>query len=250
MRPKIEIVTHAYSIALPQYAVLLQAQLSSLVTHRPADVDVRITIAIHDDDVAVVDVLKKFPNELAFGVFDVMRCPKRLLFRRCIGRNAVALQTNADLVWFADCDYWFGPGCLDALWAAWVALERTPGMIWPLHVHQHRDHATGDAWWSSHVNTQPGILTINENDFVQVPMRKAIGGVQIVGGDFAREHGYLNGQEKWQRPVLGDKPFPDFRDDVRYRKYCAAHGGVVGVATPNLYRLRHSQVTYKPAVRR
>jgi len=40
---------------------------------------------------------------------------KESLFRRGIGRNQAALNTNAHWVWFTDCDLMFRKGCLDAL---------------------------------------------------------------------------------------------------------------------------------------
>lgn len=242
----IEIITHAYAVALPQFAVHLRAQISSLILHSPT-VPVKFTVCCTKDDEAVWAVINDLGPLRIQGDQRRLRAvtmPPENLFRRAIGRNAAALATEADLVWFADCDYVFGVGCLDALWLRYYDPEFPAAMYWPKTVLSHRSHAAGDDYWQQNLNARVTI-DIDPNDFAPQQFKKAIGGVQIVPGDFARQHGYLNEQQKWQTSVPTDKPFRDFRDDVRYRKYCAARGGVAGIDLPNLYRLRHSRVTYK-----
>jgi hypothetical protein len=162
------------------------------------------------------------------------------LGRRCIGRNMAALQTDADLVWFADVDQVYHRGCLDRL-----AAMDWPGeasMIFPQWIEIHKDHATGDRYAEAVV--EPRLVDIDPDDFIPKKYHRAIGGVQIVGGDFARDHGYLDDDPKWQKPRTDGKPFAGFRDDIEYRKFCQQLGVIVPVDLPGMYRLRHSVTTH------
>jgi len=179
------------------------------------------------------------------------RCSKVRLFplsvaklgRRCIGRNLAALSTDADLVWFTDCDHVFGDGCLDALVGMpWPSHFGTPAsMVFPQTIQIHRDHATGDQ--AADKVKKANLHDIDPAEFVVKHYSVAIGGVQIVTGDFARKHGYLDGNLKWQRPA--EKPFGDFRDDIAYRKHCQRFGPIVPIELPGLYRIRHSTTSYQ-----
>ncbi len=46
-------------------------------------------------------------------VISIHPLPEAFLFRRAIGRNMRAKQSQADVLWFADTDYLFGEGCID-----------------------------------------------------------------------------------------------------------------------------------------
>lgn len=235
----IKIVTHVYARKLPQFAVFLRAQLSSLVLHPPkVPVVVDIHCCLEDDNLA--DVLFDFKG------LNIKVClqPPNDLFRRSIGRNISALKSTEDIVWFTDVDYIFGEGCLDRLNEIWSlhSSGRYGDMVWPDTVLIHKDHETGDKFWQSNLETR-GVLDINPDDFIPMKYRSAFGGVQIVDGDFARRFGYLNHYKKWQAPRTDNKPFGDFRDDVKYRKFCEEKGCVFSISLPNLYRLRHTKVT-------
>lgn len=239
----IEIVTHVYAGTLPQYAVFLRAHLSSIVLDGD-DAEVRVTVCYTKQDTKVVEVLDEFEPLLVDRLKRLELEPGHL-FRRCIGRNKAARRTEADLVWFCDVDHVFGPGCLSGLWDVWRYWKGDlPVMFWPGEILIHRDHAVGDAYWKAHV-ASTGVISIDPRDFALKRYHKAIGGVQIVDGAFCRLMGYLNNHRKWLSPVSGDKPFPDFRDDVVARKIYQAAGSVVKIEIPNLYRLRHTEVTYK-----
>ena len=81
------------------------------------------------------------------------------------------------------------------------------------------------------------------DDFIVKQYRRAIGGVQIVRGDYCREFGYLDGYRKW---MMGSKePFSDFRDDVKFRKDILNKGSGKGIDIPELYRIRHTEITYR-----
>lgn len=247
MKGGIEIVTHAYAGDLPQFAVFLQAQLSSLLRYA-SSTPVTVTVCYSLADTAIAQVVDRHRNTMIGWLqLNPMPMSEPELFRRCIGRNRAALATEADVVWFADVDHCFGPQCLNELWDIFQELgtdPHEPTLVWPERLCIHRDHETGDRFWQQHLNNQ-GIIEINPSDFVDKGYHSAIGGVQIVKGTFARQYGYLDGNAKWQQPRTDGKPFGDFRDDVRFRSFCLSKGPGLQVPIPNLYRLRHSKVTYK-----
>jgi hypothetical protein len=156
-----------------------------------------------------------------------------------------AKTTKADLVWHTDVDHYWGSGCLDTLWEM-SSRNAFPPLIWPRSVLVPSSHAESDTFWKEIENTV-GLVTpvIQDMDWEPKAYRKAIGGVQIVSGTFSRAYGYLDGMKRWQRPATGDKPFPCFRDDVKFRKFCEANGGSRAIDLPNVRRLRHTAVTYK-----
>lgn len=244
MTPKIHIVSHVYAVELPQYAVFLRAQLSSLVLNKP-DVGFRITICLSADDdrsMSVVNELKAFLDE---GL-DVLKLSKGELFRRCIGRNIVARSTECDLIWYTDVDHLFGRGCLDHLWSIWSGIEKDVIMVWPREILVQHDLEKADLFWRWYVDSKDVFIGPDYSDFRPKTYYKAIGGVQIVRGDFARKHGYIKDNKRWQSPVDPSKPFPSFRDDVKFRRFCESVGIVIPIDLKGLYRLRHTRTTYQP----
>ena len=267
-RPLIEVVSHCYAAELPQYAAFLVYQASSLVLHKPRSCDVCLSVCVwsekeNPDDltellaaaappmpwrVADPNVAKVLPwvkqTLIEHGVgWSVCHLTRGEIGRRCIGRNRLALASEADIVWFADVDQVFRDGVLDRL--ATMEWPEGASMIHPREIMIHRDHKTGDTL----VRDVPveslfvyGPFDVNPAEFVPKRYNRAIGGVQIIRGDFARKHGYLNGDEKW-RAVL--RPFGDFRDDVAYRRFCSERGAIVAVNLPGVFRLRHARTTYQ-----
>ena len=241
----IEICTHVYAGTLPQYAVFLRAQLSSLVIWKPK-IRTQITVCYSPEDDATFKVLEDFQEPLKYTLKTV-RVDKTRLFRRAIFRNYVALNTHADVVWFTDVDHIFGPGCLDDLWHSWVMLFQTypQKLVYPDSLMIQKSHQVGDAFWRSHEKENGLLIRLNAGEFVRKNYNRPIGGVQIVDGNFARQHGYLNKHKKWQTPVSAKKPFPSFRDDVAFRRFCEDNGGTRSFHLEGLYRLRHTETTYQ-----
>lgn len=239
----IEIVTHAYAGDLPQYAAFLRVQLTSLNCWKPKT-DVKICVCHAEGDEAVIRVLDYFKHSMG-GRLTAWPMPKGGLFRRSIGRNFFAKSTMADLVWFADVDHYWEKGCLDSLWELYNR-NPLPPLVWPKMVLVPSNHADSDAFWKDILNdTSWAVPVAQDMDWEPKTYHKAIGGVQIVNGDFCRHYGYLDGQKKWQQPTDGTKPFPNFRDDVKFRKFCEANGGSRAIDLPGVRRLRHSATTYK-----
>ena len=240
----IHIVTHAYAMQLPQYAVFLRAQLSSLILYSQ-DVDTRITVCFMPEDEAVVKVLDSLEPELGDRLIRLSLNYGELT-RRAIGRNKAALASTADLVWFADADYFFGPRCLwtlDYIWSHYPPVTR-PRLLFPDGVKIQATHQLGDEFWKKHQDAD-GLIKPDFSEFIWKPYFKAIGGAQIANGDDARLFGYLHEHPHWQVPCpIGDKPFCTL-DDTKYRRAISSRGQIERISLPGLYRLRHSQVSYR-----
>lgn len=202
-----------------------------------------MTVCCCSSDERTADILNRFRLLLQpsgpFHLKTVEFAIEGELGRRSIGRNIAALDTHADIVWFADVDQCFCHGILDRL--ANMPWPDGAVMIYPRKIKIHREHVMGDKAMSQ--ISGKGLAFIRPSQFCTKKYNRAIGGVQIVQGNFAREHGYLPDDERYQQPVT--RPFGDFRDDVAYRQVCSKHGKVLGVDLPGLYRLRHSMTSYQ-----
>lgn len=241
----IHIVTHCYAIALPQYAVHLNYQLSSLVRWQP-NVPVSITVCMSIIDHRVHEVLNWFADHTDLTIH-TLAFDHRHLFRRSIGRNRAAhAQPNAELTWFTDVDHVFGDGCLDRLWSIYTDARTkydTISLLYPKSIQIHTEHAIGDALVDS--EAAPGLVELDTTTFTTKHYSRAIGGIQIVPQWYLRQYGYLHKDAKYQSPVDADKPFACFRDDVAFRSGCHARGRVLPIELPSLYRIRHTKTTYQ-----
>lgn len=240
-QPRVEIVTHCWAGRHRHYAQSLCYQLSSLFLDTPQRCHVTIRVCYVPDDVLTMEMIHWFiQNNRSRNICITGICgPIEKIGRRAIGRNIAAKQTIADLVWFTDCDHVFLDGCLDRL--AGMDWPDGASMIYPTPIQIHRDHATGDM--TTALVDRPKLISVNKAEFIPKHYNRAIGGVQIVQGDFARKHGYLDGDEKWQRP-LNRKTFVSCRCDRAYRTRCLEHGSIVPVDLPGVYRIRHTATTH------
>jgi len=249
--PLVEIVSHCYAAELPQYAAMLVYQASSLVLHKPKHCRVCLSICVQREDQHgtvpsdpnVAKVLSWVKETLKENSIQWTICYQRKveLGRRCIGRNHLALHSNADIVWFADVDQVYRDGVLDQL--VEMPWPEQASMVFPRDIMIHRDWITGDERTFAVDLDDLHLVDVELSEFVAKRYKKAIGGVQIVRGDFARKYGYLDRNEKWQQPT--EKPLGDFRDDIAYRRFCLDHGLIVGVDLPGLFRLRHTKTSYQ-----
>lgn len=237
----LHIVTHCYAIELPQYAAFLRYQLSSLVLHPPRH-ETWVTVCCMDDDLTTGLVLDDFLSDTRINI-QAAHLTRDQISRRAIGRNMIAKASGAELIWFADCDYAFGEGCIDGLLQAWEGLAEWSPMIFPIRYWIHRDHETGDKAAENAVDCWDAVVEADLTEFIEAKFSRPIGGVQICPGSFCRRFGYLDGHRRYQNPL--DRPFSDFHDDVAFRKFCGQHGPITPVDFPGLYRLRHTRTTYK-----
>lgn len=237
----IRIVTHCYAIELPQYASFLSAQLWSIKNYAPEGT--KVTIVTNMEDKRTIDVYNQWKYQIPEGSVHLLFLHQKELFNRAIGRNMVALKQNENVVWFTDADHVFGEGCLQSVLLQIKAKHHMKHIYYPNRIKIHKDHQLGDECWQK--LEKEGKFEINENDFEKKRYNRAIGGVQIVPGHLAREHGYLNDYPQFRQPTDGSKPFPSFVDDVKFRGFCHNRWGSFPLQVPNLYRLRHTRVTYK-----
>jgi hypothetical protein len=236
----VEIIVHCYAVAIPDFAKMLTAQLSSIL-QMPPKCGVCVSVCTSAKDELTQHVVQQFSeafhdagDSVSAWLFDETR-----LFRRAIARNQCALATKADVVWFADADYLCGEGALDAM--AKIDFQST--LAFPRHVFIHRSHAMGDRELARII---PGEMFLPDLSIYEQRTEKfAIGGLQIVSGFTARTAGYLD-RTKWVEPVKADR-FLDTKEDKAFRAKC---GSSAAVDIPNLYRMRHSQSAFEDPAKR
>lgn len=223
----VEIVTHCYAVEYPHFADALAYQLTSLMDQS----FITATICRTSGDTATNQVVDRMRLKLDLRRIEL---PLGQLGRRSIGRNIAAKQSKSDIVWFADADYVFGEECLNKLHT--MRWPEIASLLYPRQVMIHNDHATGDLALSRvKVNEFPEIDPL---EFKPKSYSRAIGGAQIVCGEFARQYGYLDDQPRWHKPTT--TPFRDTREDVAFQKFCKQHGQMLGIDLPGVYRLRHT----------
>lgn len=237
-KPDLEIVTHCWSgLDVPIYHRLLQLQLSSLVTHQTA-LQIRVSVCYTESDRMTSDMLAYFSKSFASTNnkwLNPVSLPENQLFKRCIGRNILAKQTQADVVWFTDCDHIFYDSSLDDAYRE--CLQSKSPLIYPQSVWIHKKHRIGDALIHSLEQTSKHIRIVSRSDFVQTDPKIAIGGIQVVKGDFCRERGYM---DRWKRRLQpsGSDSFEQCLGDKKFRSYVGSseQRGINGV-----FRVRHSR---------
>ena len=240
----IEIVSNSWSFGHDQYAKLLALQLSSLYVHHPSKADLRITLFVCEDDIEIVEVVQFFEQYAHFRDLCVVTMPLNYVMRRAIGRNMVANDTDADLVWFADCDYLFMDGCIDAL-ADLFNAGRVGDLSYPKNAFYSKTHKAGDDLFNK-VNLRE--LTLDEcckldrKEFIAESLSRAIGGAQICKNKPLKKKGYLRGT-KWVQPMVEGEG-ANFRDDVMFRKDFGCDRGIA-IPLGGVYRVRHSVNTYE-----
>ena len=224
-RLSIELVSHCWG-----YSHLLECQLGSLVAAPPASVDVTMTVYHSAEDRRTVDLLALTAEQRVPGVrWNWRNVPPEQLFRRSIGRNHAALATEADWIWFTDCDVLFTRGCLDGL--ADALQGRTDPLVYPsaelLTALLPEEAVRG--------GEAPALRDVaDELDFVEVPVTRAKGPLQITHGDVARANGYCREIAAFQRP---EESFAKCHEDTAFRWLLGTPGTPIEV--PGLARIRH-----------
>ena len=246
---KLEFITHVYAEKLPDFAKMFTAQLSSLYYWSPK-CEVQVSVCTLHSDMLTQRVCREFGRRFRserrhIAISKFMFTPAQL-FNRAYGRNQVAKQTTADVVWFCDADYIFGSGCLDALGEIWSS-GFPATLIYPRHVMIHNSHKVGDA---EIAKITPGnLFTSDLSQYHRIRMTRAIGGIQIVTGETARK-GYLDG--KWGSSEATDATdFQKTLTDVAYHKRVGKDGKEMkSIMLPNLYRMRHLASAFETRERR
>ena len=223
----IEIVSHCW-----QYSHFLVYQLSSLVKFPPIKAKVTMTIFYSVEDTATAAILEYFgAMEVPGVIWNWQPLPKEQLFRRGIGRNKAALATEADWVWFTDCDLLFRENCLDTL--AEALQGRRDALVYP-----RQERCTSlltDADPMLRVDLQkPRLVDINADKFTLQERTRATGPLQITHGDVARACGYCDSLGIYQTP---SDHWCKAYEDRAFRWLLRTQGTPLDI--PNVYRIRH-----------
>ncbi len=228
--PLVEVVTHCWN-----YSRLLTYQLAGFVRYAPESCYLRVSIYHCADDAPTQKVIRymRDVNHSSRVEFVPRESCKRSLMRRAIGRNDAATLTAADVVIFTDCDYVYRNGAIDTIAAAMLATNG-PRLGYVREHAANISHADGDAEIARCI--QPMLVDVDPWRYEPSRLRTAIGGSQIVLGDWARAHGYLPNSRRFQR---GADRWQRTYEDKAFR---AASGlELLPIDCPTVYRIRHSK---------
>ncbi|KKN88398.1 hypothetical protein LCGC14_0249610 [marine sediment metagenome] len=233
-KKRLDIFVHCW-----QFSKTLTYLLSSLVLHPPKNLRVKVIVACTESDQPTLDVIHYFRWQHRVWVLPYLMTKSRL-FNRTIGRNELAKNTKANLVWFTDADYFFGEGCFDSLGEK-IEHFKPNNIYFPHHILQNRTKEQGDDYVRK--VSDLGVYDIKTSDFVAKSMQRAIGGIQIVTGNTARKHGYCETKPEFLRPVRSRKwNTRMFCADVWYRALVVGklYSRGYRITLPNVYRIRQS----------
>ena len=229
MPRSIEVVSHCWN-----YSRLLALQLSGFATAPPERHELTATVFYCDEDRDTVGVLDFFLSLQVERVrWRFLPLERRYLLRRAIGRNNAALSTAADVLVFTDCDYVYLDGAVDAIGDAVLSAGR-PVLAYIRGHQASESHEAGDAVIESVAG--PGIAKLDTSMFSESRLARAIGGSQIVAGDWARAHGYIPRHARYHRPASEWKR--TFEDAVFRR---ASGLPSLPIDCQSVYRVRHSK---------
>jgi len=225
-RLTLEIVSHCW-----KYSHLLDYQLSSLVNYPPTQLNIIVTIFYCSEDVDTVAMLDFFAKQTANNIiWNWQELPKEKLFRRGIGRNQAALNTQADWIWFTDCDLVFHENCLDEL--AKTLKGKNEVLFFPLHERITTLLTETDPILVK--GAKPQVLDIDTSNFHTVNITRATGPLQITNGAVARSCGYCNNISIYQKPA---NHWCKAYEDRAFRWLLRSQG--VGIDIPGVYRIQH-----------
>jgi hypothetical protein len=212
--------------------------MSSLVHYRPT-VNVIMQVytdrqtSIEIDKVrSAMDAVSSLPQNVSIVVNQL---PHAELFRRSIGRNMAAIQCETDVCWFTDADVLFGEGCLDAVV---TAVNPDDPLCSPARLAKTVDRATADRMVERERSNPLPHMTSKEFS-PPYKVKRAIGALQVVGGNIARQSGYLK-DSRFARPVSTSKGFRRCFEDIRYRKQFTSAGRIRRIDVPNLCLIWHT----------
>ena len=228
-RLHLQIVSHCW-----RYEHFLAYQLSSLVIHQSARIDLTVTVYHSPEDDATCRVLEFFGNMKVPGItWDWQPLPKEWLFRRSIGRNLAAKGSLADWIWFTDADVVFGDGCLDAL--AELLQGRDDKLVFPAFTHA-TDLLLEEDPILLRARAGPALLDIPQQSFPNRlgPSDRAMGPYQITHGDVARACGYCETIRVYQKPA---GHWQKAYEDSAFRWLLGTRG--VPLDLPGVYQIRH-----------
>lgn len=222
---QLQIVSHCW-----QYAHMLNFQLSSIINYPPKLAKVTYTLYHSSEDHKLKRLIERIESVVVPNVtWNWVELSTQQLFRRAIGRNQSALNTQADWIWFSDCDLIFHAGCLDSVAEAVKGCKQR--LVFP------QQEFITDLLDSSHPmlnQNNEANVDIDTSLFKKNAIRKAKGAFQIVHGDVARKCGYCRDLKMYQTPM---QHWSKTYEDSIFRQLIASEGQPVNVKS--LYRIRH-----------
>ena len=226
-RLKLEIVSHCW-----QYAHLSVYQLSSLLNYPPQQFDLTYTLFYSPEDKGTETLVKSFASRDIPNVkWQWKAVSSNELFRRAIGRNQASIETDADWIWFADCDLIFHAGCLDSLADSLRSVKTR--LAYPAS-EQITDLLPSDHPMVNLSTDAPDVVDIDPAMFHHNRIEKAKGAFQVVHGDVARHCGYCKDMSFYQKPT--DRWRKTF-EDTAFRRVISDEG--LPVPVTGLHRIRH-----------
>ncbi|PVY70339.1 hypothetical protein C8D92_10991 [Tamilnaduibacter salinus] len=226
-RLTVEVVSHCWN-----YSHFLAYQLSSLVHFPPQSVNVVMTVFYCPEDEQTRALLDFFETQAVPGVtWNWWPLSRQELFRRGIGRNRAALATQADWMWFTDCDLMFRDDCLDQLGEALQG--RRDALLFPREERVTELLAEDNPMLSAGAG-EPRVLDIDTSVFTSKFPSRATGPLQIAHGDVCRAVGYCRNISLYQQPV---DSFAKCHEDRAFRWLLQSQGEPIDV--PGVYRIRH-----------
>ncbi|MEQ6886314.1 glycosyltransferase family A protein [Salicola sp. Rm-C-2C1-2] len=228
---KLEVVSHCW-----QYAHFLIYQLSSLVHYPPSGsgLHVTMTVCYSPEDEQTKRLLAFFEQQDVPNVtWNWVPYRKEELFRRGIGRNQAALNTQADWVWFTDCDLMFRDGCFDAL--AEQLQGRRDALLYPAE-ERCSELLREDNPMLQQGAGQPSLVDVDDHAFTAHYPSRATGPLQVTHGDVCRAVGYCRSLRLYQTPA--DR-WRKAHEDRAFRWLVRTQGSPIQI--PGVYRIRHVQ---------
>ncbi len=225
----LEIVSHCW-----KYSEFQLYQLSSLVQYPPTKLKVVHTVFYAEEDTDTVRVLDFFRAQTVENVtWNFQALPKEQLFRRAIGRNKAAKATQADWVWFTDCDVVFHENALDTL--AEQLVGRQDYLVYPKQMLA-TDLLPKDDPLIVAAKAKPQLMTLDLSRFSVRKFSRATGPIQIAHGDVARACGYCASLAVYQKPVAS---WAKCHEDRAFRWLLGTQGTPLDI--PNVLFIRHAE---------
>jgi len=200
------------------------------VAYPPRDCQVTLSVYYSREDARTHALLElASQTEVPNVRWNWRAVPKEHLFRRSVGRNHAALNTEADWIWFTDCDLMWGQSCLDTLAAN---LQGCTDVL----VYPRQEQLTTLLGDDELARGQAPSLRVPSGtfEFSSTNVTKAKGPLQIMHGDAARAIGYCRDVAACQR---AEPVFQKCVEDTVFRWLLGTHGTPVTV--PNVSRIRH-----------
>ena len=224
----LEIVSHCWG-----YSNMLTYQLSSFVNYPPTKCAVTVTVFYAKEDTKSQAALDFFNAKIVKNVtWNFQALSKGKLFRRGIGRNMAARTTNADWLWFTDCDIIFHEHCLDSL--AEQLQGKQESLYYPKQERTTEMLAQEDPMLRQ--DCEPQLVDIDTEGFSLHSRDKAKGAFQIVHGDVARAIGYC---EKLKIFQTEDDRWRKTYEDTAFKWLISSEG--IPLDIDGVFQIRHVQ---------